>query len=70
MSSGLGFLPIWALFSLYRLVTFLLAQKRGNKPEFVEPARVMAKKGTLPNASPRRAIAPRWAKRPSHFFTG
>jgi len=40
-------------------VTFLLAQKRGNKREFVEPAFcVIATKGTLPNASPRKANAP------------
>jgi len=58
-------------------VTFLLAQKRGDKPAFVEPARALAKKGYPDPVSlrdgtqcfcPHSQPAPRWAKNPTRFF--
>ncbi len=51
-------------------VTFLLAQKRGNKREFVEPARALAKKGTLPNASARNPARPSLGKEANTLFFG
>jgi|GEM_PF-4672464 len=57
-------------FSTQHLVTFLLAQKRGNKREFVEPARARAKKGTLPNAAAHRPARPSLGKEACAFFTG
>jgi len=46
----------------------LLAQKRGDKPAFVEPARALAKKGTLPNAAPRRLARPSLGKEANPLF--
>jgi len=46
----------------------LLAQKRGNKREFVEPARALAKKGTLPNATACRPSRPSLGKEADALF--
>jgi len=56
---------------LYRHVTFLHAQK-GAKTGVFEPACVMAKKGTLPNAATRRPALPSLGKEahPLFFLAG
>jgi len=66
----MGFLTI--NISLPNALSLFACPKRGNKREFVEPAFcVTAKKGTLPNASSRKANAPLAGQRGSRtFFTG